>query len=156
MDDFIRRYLHARDGNRTPNESWADKWEDGRPPGFRLSFREAMENISRESIEEALVAAVESGNTYAQLHFRYESSEAVFVACDTLLDSFFFPLRHMGVIGMAMSPYETSPKQGAWLIDLYPIEAVPSRQRGLLTTGEVAALLVGSILGVDLHKKPGH
>lgn len=151
MHEFIRRYLVLRDGNLSPVESWAHKHEGGKPSHFELSFREPMEGISRVVVEEALQAAAVSGSVYAHFYFRYKSPVGVFRRCDGLLDNFFLPLRRMGVIGHAVPPYRTLPQEGMWCVELFPIEAVPESQRGILTPKELLRLMVLGSAEVPVH-----
>lgn len=145
MSEFVREYLSRRDGNKTPAESWKEKHEAGKPPTFELSFRLPFEKVPSESFQEVLLLAASSGSVYAHLHFRFESSAQVFYVCDRALD-FCILLRKMDLIGHAVPLYTEDPKSGFWAVELYPIEAVPESQRGILKPGEILHLLLGQSL----------
>jgi hypothetical protein len=140
MDTFSKRFLHARDGDLTPQESYCTRIAHPHfAPTYFLGLVRPLEMIEQEDIAEALIVAALSPCRNLTLQFRILSGELYIESIERsimLMEEW-----HMSRLIGHISALKWDDLRGEFFISLYNPKDLPPEHQQLITIGGLLKLL---------------
>jgi hypothetical protein len=138
-EEFLRRFLAARDGGLSPFDSWRKKELDGIEKRMEFCFVKNWEYLGQADWEGALLSAAESGCRYATFNFR--SGVSVSDSINLMrryLEAYLMPYGGIA-LGGASAMF---PANGGWIsVPLFCLNQIPPESRRVALASEVHQML---------------